>query len=201
MKTRIFALVGLVAATCLVLVSCNSKPSMEQVITYLKIGANAYQACGTIVMTTLQDTDPQKYAKFCETNEEVKKFWNLGIDGLQAYMENKGVGTDAIVINLTSAKVAMRKIFEVAGVDPKIRVYIEASISAVQAVTIVLLPDVEFTETQAVDLSECKLTLTCPEDKITVKSVVPYKDTLQQLLSTESTLTPEMETLKKSLEN
>mgnify|MGYP001768600490 CR=1 FL=1 len=181
------------------LTSCQEKPEIGQVINYLKIGASSYQACGTIIMTTLQDTDPAKYAKFCEANEHIKTFWNLGIDGLQAYLENKNVGTDAVVINLTSAKVAMRQLFELINLDPALRTYIEASISAVQAITTIILPQVEIVEGQQVDLSDCKITLTCPTGPITVKSIAPYKEDLKVLLSGEPELTPEMENLKKSL--
>lgn len=191
------------------LVSCGGE-SVDKLKSYLYIGGQAYKSVITNTMNLFATTGEfDKLDKTCKAHMKFQAFWNIGIDGLQAYLENKDIGTEQITVNLSSAKEVMQALFDELDVDPKAQLYVNVVISTVQTVVTIVLPNVEIKDGDQVDLAYLKIDVVCPAipevttDKTATISVAaaPYDDDkLLGALKTQPEKTKEMEALLKELE-
>ena len=209
MKYLKIMLAFLLIPALVLLVSCGGE-SVDKLKSYLYIAGQAYKSVITNTMNLFATTgDYEKLDKTCKAHMKFQAFWNIGIDGLQAYLENKDIGTEQIIVNLSSAKEVMQALFDELDVSPNAQLYVNVVISTVQSVVTLILPNVEISDGEQVDLTYLKIDVVCPPlpgvvtDKtstITV-TVAPFDDgQLFGALKTQTAKTAEMEALLKELE-
>lgn len=179
------------------LTGCKQKVGVQDVLNYVGSGVSVYEFLANAVVPGLS---AEKKAELCPILADVKTFWNLGVVGIGAYLENKDPKQGAaITVNLHSFEVAMGKLFDMGVIKEEYKIYYFAILSTSKFLISTLLPNVTITSTETIDVSYLFITFDCNAKE--TKSLGSRSLVMQNcLMKIDSATAPtEIKTLKDKL--
>jgi len=146
-----------------VFVSCkDTDESLEKTLTYLSLSKSAYEKVVAFACPYLQNRE--NYETFVKLTNDIKDYWNLAIDALEVYLQNKDVkAQEEFLVNLDAFKDLVNKVTEQFNLGDKYRLLLNGIISASTILAQSVVPNLKVVEKPEKSLDYLKICVTCQE--------------------------------------
>lgn len=161
-KIFLLLIVALVSVSFL-FVSCKpTDDSLNKTLTYLTLTKNAYEKVVEFGCPYLQDKE--NYGTFVKLTNDIKVYWNLSIDALEVYLQNKDVkAQEEFLVNIEAFKDLVNKVTEQFNFEDRYKLLLNGIISASTVIAQSLVPNLKVVEKPEKSLDYLKICATCEE--------------------------------------